>query len=139
MRQVPSLLFVLYVACAVCKAHIAHLEFTPPGAHPVSMPRWDAMRRSAYAASRNPSLWWFTVESEAYANGAGENVSAEDADRYRRAFRYPRTFARVHTAGLKGDAGFCAQCDVPYCGRHWRHQETATGEGTTLCPLGHRR
>ncbi|MFH8609755.1 hypothetical protein ACH4D5_19975 [Streptomyces sp. NPDC018029] len=137
MRQVPSLLFVLYVACAVCKARVAHLEFTPPGMEPVSMPRWSALSRAAYAASRSPSLWWFTVESEAYTNGAGENITAEDARRYRDAFRYPRTFARVHTAGLKGDAGFCAECDVPYCTRHW-HLRDADGE-RALCPLGHRR
>ncbi|MEU6821085.1 hypothetical protein ABZ921_10675 [Streptomyces atriruber] len=138
MRQVPSLLFVLYVACTVCKVRIAHLEFTPPGTQPVSMPRWDARYRASYAAARNHSLWWFTVESEAYTNGAGENISADDADRYRGAFRYPRTFARIHTAGLKGDAGFCAECDVPYCTRHWRREAT-DGGGTTLCPLGHRR
>ncbi|MEU6126294.1 hypothetical protein [Streptomyces sp. NPDC047123] len=136
MRQVPSLLFVLYVACTLCKTRIAHLEFTPPGSDPVSMARRDAHSRSAYAASRDPLLWWFIVESEAHTNRVGENVSADDAERYRRAFRYPRTFARVHTAGLKGDAGFCAECDVPYCTQHWRRDEDGEGE---LCPLGHCR
>ncbi|WP_329141259.1 hypothetical protein [Streptomyces sp. NBC_00670] len=135
MKQLPVIWFVLHVVCAVCKAQAAHLEFTPPGLSPARWPRWDTAMRQRYAARRDADRWWLVAESEAYTNGCGENVTAEDVARYQSAFVFPRTFAQVHDAGLKGDAGFCAACDVPYCARHWKPDSG----GGTACPLGHPR
>ena len=49
------------------------------------------------------------------------------------AFRPPLCFAQVHTAGFYDDAGFCQDCDVPYCYRHWQVSESGYG----YCPRGH--
>ncbi|MET8468406.1 hypothetical protein ABZY90_05145 [Streptomyces sp. NPDC006422] len=133
MKQIPAMLFVLHVACALCKAQVARLELARPGAHPPSWYGWGARDRGAYERVRDSRLWWLIVHSDGHDNGRGENVTEVEARRWRSAFAYPRTYARVHTAGLKGDAGFCAQCDVPYCARHWRPTETGAAE----CPLGH--
>jgi hypothetical protein len=43
------------------------------------------------------------------------------------------TPAQVHTAGFYDDAGFCRDCGVPYCYRHWQVSETGYG----YCPRGH--
>jgi hypothetical protein len=39
----------------------------------------------------------------------------------------------VHTAGFYDDAGFCRDCDAPYCYRHWHVSESGYG----YCPRGH--
>ncbi|MFJ8953129.1 hypothetical protein ACIRO1_23725 [Streptomyces sp. NPDC102381] len=133
MKQIPALWFVLHVACALCKAQAARLEFAQPGVHPASWYGWAAGERGAYQRVRDSRLWWLIVDSGGYVNGVGENLGEVEALRYWAAFGYPRTYARVHSAGLKGDAGFCPQCDVPYCARHWR----AAVSGEVKCPLGH--
>jgi hypothetical protein len=55
------------------------------------------------------------------------------AGRIAQAFRPPLRFAQVHTAGFYDDAGFCQDCDAPYCYRHWHVSETGYG----YCPRGH--
>ncbi|MFI5660895.1 hypothetical protein [Streptomyces sp. NPDC051684] len=135
MRQLPALWFVLSVACALCKAQVARLEFAPPGVVPVSWQSWGLERRASYEHVRTPDSWWLIVESDAYENGIGESLDAADVDRFRVAFRYPRTYAQVHAAGLKGDAGFCSDCDVPYCAHHWRGIDSLGAQ----CPRGHTR
>lgn len=135
MRQLPYLWFVLHVACVLCGAQVAHLELTSPRSMPARWPRWDAVTQKRYAAQRDERRWWLIVESELYSNGLGENASPEHAALLREAFRYPRNYARVHSAALAGDAGFCAHCDVPYCPRHWNG---ASGQ-PPHCPRGHPR
>jgi len=49
------------------------------------------------------------------------------------AFRPLLRFAQVHTAGFYDDAGFCQDCDAPYCYQHWRVSESGYG----YCPRGH--
>jgi hypothetical protein len=85
---------------------------------------------------RDTTAWWLIVDADDSANGLGENVVEGEALRYRAAFVYPRTFARVRTAGLKGDAGFCPECDVAYCTRHWHGPGP---EEPDMCPRGHGR
>ena len=42
-------------------------------------------------------------------------------------------FAQVRTAGFYDDAGFCQDCDAPYCYQHWHVSESGYGH----CPRGH--
>ena len=49
------------------------------------------------------------------------------------AFRPPLSFAQVRNAGFYDDAGFCQDCDTPYCYRHWHVSEGGYG----YCPRGH--
>lgn len=135
MRQLPSLWFVLHVACVLCGAQAAHLELTPPRMLPARWPRWDTATQKACAENRDPCSWWLIVESELHANGAGQNVHPDDVVRLQQAFGYPRSHARIRRAGIPGDAGFCSRCDVPYCPRHW---DGEPGRGA-VCPRGHTR
>ncbi|MFI6874040.1 hypothetical protein ACIBL6_11425 [Streptomyces sp. NPDC050400] len=136
MKQIPALLFVLHVACALCKVQVARLEFAPPGVHPASWYAWAAGPRRTYAGRRDPDAWWLIVESDGQDNGLGENVTESEVLRYRAAFVYPRSYDRVHTAGLKGNAGYCDRCDVPYCRQHWGAAHAGQPE---KCPRGHGR
>ena len=53
--------------------------------------------------------------------------------RIAQAFRSPLSFAQVHRAGFYDDAGFCQDCDAPYCYQHWNVSEGGYG----YCPRGH--
>jgi len=60
-------------------------------------------------------------------------IDASPAGRIAWAFRPPLHFAQVHTAGFYDDAGFCQDCDAPYCYRHWHLSESGYG----YCRRGH--
>ena len=82
---------------------------------------------------REPGQWYLVLKGVATSNGYGDPVDASRAGRIAQAFRAPLSFARVHTAGFYDDAGFCQDCDAPYCYRHWRVSESGYGH----CPRGH--
>lgn len=63
-------------------------------------------------------------------NGYGDPIDASRAGRIVWAFRPPLCFAQVHTAGFYDDAGFCPDCEAPYCYRHWHVSESGYGH----CP-----
>ena len=69
---------------------------------------------------RQPGQWYLLVQGIATDNGYGDSIDASHAGRIAWAFRPPLRFAQVHTAGLHDDAGFCQDCEVPYCYQHWR-------------------
>ena len=75
---------------------------------------------------------WVLRYSGPAASGEGP-VDAARADLITAAFRPPHRFAAVHAAGFYDDAGFCGDCDTPYCATHWHL--SATGYGR--CPQGH--
>lgn len=82
---------------------------------------------------RGPGQWYLIVDSVAAGNGCGSPVDAGEAWRIAQAFRLPLCFDQVRTGGFYDDAGFCADCGVPYCARHWHVSRTGYGH----CPLGH--
>jgi hypothetical protein len=84
---------------------------------------------------RGPGQWYLIVDGVACGNGYGDPISAGGAGRIAQAFRLPLRFDQVRTAGFYDDAGFCADCGVPYCARHWHVSDTEYGH----CPLGHGR
>jgi hypothetical protein len=77
--------------------------------------------------------WHFIYRGIEGANGYGGDIDAERAARIARAFAEPYTFAKVHSAGLYDDAGFCGTCGKPYCSQHWNVSSTGYGS----CPEGH--
>ena len=62
--------------------------------------------------------------------GYGDPIDARRAGRITQAFRRPLHFGQVHTAGFYDDAGFCQDCDAPYCYHHWQ----LSGSGYGYCP-----
>jgi hypothetical protein len=63
----------------------------------------------------------------AACNGYGDPIDASRAGQIAHAFRPPLCFAQVHTAGFYDDAGFCQDCNAPYCYRHWHVSESGYG------------
>ena len=66
----------------------------------------------------DPDAWLLVFAGATAGNGMGDDISAEEAARWSAAFAEPLTYENVRRAGLYDDAGFCAECRVPYCDRH---------------------
>lgn len=82
---------------------------------------------------RDPGQWYLLFQGIAPHTGYGGPVDASQAGRITGAFRPPLRFAQVRTAGFCDDAGFCPDCDAPYCYRHRHVSESGYG----CCPRGH--
>jgi hypothetical protein len=82
---------------------------------------------------RSPGQWYLLFKGIASCNGYGDPMDASRAGRIAQAFRPPLHFGQVHTAGFYDDAGFCQDCDTPYCYHHWRVSDSGYGH----CPRGH--
>jgi hypothetical protein len=91
--------------------------------------------RDSVSRHRDPRQWYLILDGVAAGNGYRNGISAGEAGRIARAFRLPLRFDRVRTAGFYDDAGFCDQCEMPYCYRHWHVSQTRYG----TCPRGHGR
>jgi hypothetical protein len=89
--------------------------------------------RESFLRRRGPGQWYLIRDGVAAGNGYGNPVQAGDAGRIAQAFRPPLRYDQVATAGFYDDAGFCQDCDAPYCYRHWHVSETGYGH----CPAGH--
>ena len=122
---------VLTPPCTVCQAPAARIELVAPGELPAELEYWDTRRRGSFLRHREPKRWLKGVATE---NGyAGDPIDASRAGQIAIAFRPPLSFAQVHNAGFNDDAGFCQDCDAPYCYRHWH----ISGGGYGYCPRGH--
>ncbi len=120
--------------CAVCGTPSARIELVAPGEFPAEWEQWDSRRQGSFLLHREPERWHLFLKGVATENGhGGDPVDASEAERIIKAFRLPLTFAQVRTAGFYDDAGFCADCSVPYCARHWHMSQTGYGH----CPLDH--
>ena len=76
--------------------------------------------------------WEFEYEG-IEAGGPWLDIDDAEADTFTEAFRLPLNFARVRIAALFDNAGFCPECELPYCSDHWSPSETGFG----TCPRGH--
>ncbi len=86
-----------------------------------------------YEQFHDPMEWRFLYSGIAAGNPLGGDISADRATRYATAFSEPLEYNNVRTAGLYDEAGFCAECRLPYCSSHWSVDRG--GYGT--CPRGH--
>jgi len=118
--------------CAVCGTPSARIELVAPGGLPAEWERWPGTVRDTFL-HREPGQWYLLFDGVAAGNGYGDPIEASRAGRIARAFRPPLGFAQVRTAGFYDDAGFCQDCDAPYCYQHWHVSETGYG----YCPRGH--
>ncbi|MEU8419615.1 hypothetical protein AB0C15_01900 [Micromonospora sp. NPDC048835] len=128
--------FVAEPPCAVCGRATAHLELVAPASQPVSWQRWSPAQRDAYSAARqrhDGQQWWLLFSGIVAGNGLGRPVDPAEAQRIADAFAKPYRYVAVTTAGFYDDAGFCGQCDAPYCSQHWNVSSTGYGR----CPRGH--
>lgn len=120
--------------CAECSKTATLVELVPPGRLPHDFRTWPENLRALYEQhyGRNTN-WHLIVEGVDAGNGIGDDIDEAEAARIARAFAEPYTFAKVHTAGLWDDAGFCEKCDAAYCYAHWHNDKV----GQFRCPHGH--
>ena len=119
--------------CAACGTPSARVELVAPGQVPAEWEQWPGTVQASIVRQRQPGQWYLLFKGVATYNGYGDPIDASRAGRIARAFRPPLRFAQVHTAGFYDDAGFCQDCDAPYCYRHWHVTESGYG----YCPRGH--
>jgi hypothetical protein len=124
---------VVTLACAACGAPATRVELVAPGQLPARREQQPSTARDDAMRARSPGQWYLIIDGVAAGSGCGRAVDAGEAGRIARAFRLPLRYGQVCTAGFDDDAGFCDDCGVPYCARHWHLSQT--GYGT--CPLGH--
>jgi hypothetical protein len=119
--------------CAECGAAASRVELIAPGDVPARWDEWPAWQRDSFERNRDPDAWHLLFDGPAAGSGLGQAVSADRAETIARAFMPPLASGKVRAAGFYDSAGFCGQCGVAYCARHWHVSES--GYGT--CPRGH--
>jgi hypothetical protein len=119
--------------CAVCGTPSARVELVAPGCLPAEWEQWPRTVQDSTGRQRQPGQWYLLFQGVASGNGYGDPVDASQAGRIAEAFRPPLHFGQVHRAGLYDDAGFCQDCDAPYCYQHWH----VSAGGYGYCPRGH--
>jgi hypothetical protein len=134
MTTPPTGRRIVRITCIVCDAHAARLELIPPGWLPAGWEGWDALQRVKFLNRRDRRSWWLIYEGLLIRNWPGQNVSVRDASKFAHAFSPPYRYERIRGAGIKDHAGFCGECGVPYCAKHW----DLTTDGHGRCPHGHR-
>ena len=120
--------------CAACGIPSARIELVAPGHFPAEWEQWPSTVRASIVRQREPGQWYLLFKGVAAYNGYGDPIDARRARQIAQAFRPPLCLAQVHTAGFYDDAGFCQDCDVPYCCHHWQVSESGYG----YCPRGQR-
>jgi hypothetical protein len=120
--------------CAECGNPAARVELAAPGQLPAEWEQWPSTVQGSIVRQRQPGQWYLLFRSVAADNGYGGPIDASEAGWIAQAFRSPLCFAQIHTAGFYDDAGFCQDCDAPYCYRHWHVTESGYGG---YCPRGH--
>ena len=117
--------------CAACGVPATRIELVGPGQLPARWEQWPATVRDSFLRHRGPGQWYLIRDGVATSND--NPIGAGEAGRIAQAFRPPLRYDQVATAGFYDDAGFCQDCDAPYCYRHWHVSETGYGH----CPAGH--
>lgn len=118
------------VRCVKCDGVAASAEVIPPGRYPESWESWSATARENLLRYRPRGKWWWIYSGPGGGNGLGDAVSPESGRRFAEAFGEPVSYHKVATLGLHDVAGFCRQCEKPYCLFHWNMS-------AGLCPHGH--
>ena len=104
------------------------------GQLPVEWEQWPSTVQGSIRRRRESGQWHLLFKGiAAYYGYGGDPIDASRAGRIAWAFRLPLCSAQVRTAGFHDDAGFCQDCDGPYCHRHWHVSEGGCG----YCPRGH--
>jgi len=119
--------------CTVCGTPSARVELVAPGCLPAEWEQWPRTVRDSVERQRQPGQWYLLFQGVVSRNGYGDPIDASQAGRIAEAFRPPLHFGQVHRAGLYDDAGFCQDCDAPYCYQHWN----VSAGGYGYCPRGH--
>ena len=134
-RLMPEMAEAMVVTppCAACGDPATRIELVAPGQLPAQWSSGPGAVRDSFGRRRGPGQWYLILDGVAAGNGDGDPVSAREAGRIAQALRPPLRFDQVATAGFYNDAGFCQDCDAPYCYRHWHVSETGYGH----CPIGH--
>jgi hypothetical protein len=119
--------------CAACRTPSAHLELVAPDQLAAGWDRWPSTTHGGFLRQPVPGQWYLLRQDIATGSSYGGPIDASLAGRIAWALRPPLRYAQVRTARFDDDLGFCPDCEVPYCYRHWHLSETGYGS----CPYGH--
>jgi hypothetical protein len=133
MQAQMATALVVTPPCAECGNPSSRIELVAPGHRPAGWEQRPSTVQASILRRREPGQWYLLFKGVAANNGYGDLIGASEAGQIAWAFRPPLCFAQVHTAGFYDDAGFCQDCDAPYCYRHWHVSRSGYGH----CPRGH--
>lgn len=119
--------------CHKCGKPATSVELVPPHRLPAHWEKYPQDEQELFSRYRDPNQWWFISEGICRGNGIGDQISSDEASVLIDAFSGPPNYDSVHKAGLYDDAGFCRECGVAYCYRHWNVSQGGYGH----CPSGH--
>ena len=119
--------------CAACGTPAAHIELLAPGQLPAGWDQRPSIARGSFLRPPWPGQWYLLRQDTATGTSYGGPVDDSLAGRIAWALRPPLRFAQVRTASFHDDAGFCPDCEVPYCHQHWHPSDTGYG----YRPYGH--
>jgi len=119
--------------CAACGIPAAHIELLAPGQLPAGWDQWPGTAQGSFLRPPRPGQWYLLRQYTATGDSYGGPIDASLAGRIAWALRPPLRLAQVRTARFHDDAGFCPDCEVPYCHQHWHRSDTGYG----YCPYGH--
>ena len=105
--------------CAACGASATRIELVGPSQLPAQWEHWPRTARDSFLRHYGSGQWYLILDGVATSNGYGNPVQAGQTGRIAQAFRPPLRYDQVAAAGFCDDAGFCQDCDAPYCYRHW--------------------
>ena len=111
----------------------AHIELVVPGQLPAGWDQWPTVMHVSVLRRPGPGQWHLLRQDIATGNSYGGPIDASLAGRIAWALRPPLRFAQVRAARHHDHAGFCPDCEVPYCHQHWHLSDTGYG----YCPYGH--
>lgn len=125
--------WVFRPACARCGRPCSLIELVPPRAMPRDEVSWDPGLLESFRERRYPDAWYMLYEGPEAGNGLGSPITEQKVERLIEAFSLEPDAGRIRVTDFFDDAGFCLECALFYCPRHWHI--SSTGWGT--CPRGH--
>ena len=120
---------VAALPCAVCRTPSSRIELVAPGGLPARWEHWPGTVRDSFPR-RAPAQWHLLAEGVAAGNGYGDPVDAARPGGSPGRSGLRCASPRPTRPGFYDDAGFCQDCDTPYCCRHWQMSDSGFG----YCP-----
>jgi hypothetical protein len=113
--------------CAICGTAASSIECIPPGENTaIFNAGWS--RDSTYG-----NVWIYQRNGIETSNGSGSPIEPAEVELLRIALDGSQRAEALLAAHVHADDGFCRNCELIYCRKHW----SVGGSGYGHCPRGH--